>query len=75
VPEIPEEAMLAWVDEQKWMPAWKWIGMNLTAMPQEVRGAFVADNLQIIQAVAAHNEKYAKAVRELMAQAGVAYGD
>jgi hypothetical protein len=75
VPEIPEEAILAWVDEQKWMPAWKWIGMNLTAMPQEVRGAFVADNLQIIQAVAAHNEKYAKAVRELMAQAGVAYGD
>lgn len=74
VPEIPEEAMLAWAEGKNWMPAWKWIGMNLTAMPQAVRPAFVAANAEILQAIAAHTPKYATAVKQLMEQAGVPYG-
>lgn len=75
LPEIPAEALQAWTEKQQWMPAWKWISMNLGEMPLELRAAFAAANAEIIRAVAGHNEKYAKAVKDLMAQAGVHYGD
>ena len=75
VPALPAAEREAWDSKSDWMPAWKWISMNLGGMPQDVRAAFVAEHAEIIDAVATHNTKYAKAVRDLLAQAGVQYGE
>lgn len=74
-PALPAEAAQAWEHEHKWMPAWKWISMNLCEMPQETRAPFVADHDPILRAVEGYSDKYRKAVRDLMEQAGVQYGE
>jgi phage recombination protein Bet len=74
-PDLPMDALVAFQESGKWMPAWKWISQNLASIDPAIRQEFVTEHSPILKAVSAYKDSYAKAVDDLLEGCGVSLDD